>query len=57
MYDPKGGIAVDNMQAKIDMIFYFINVLKEFINIVLDFLPKRKGDESSLSDGGFDFKI
>ncbi len=48
---------MDNMQAKIDMIFYFINVLKEFINIVLDFLPKRKGDETSLSDGGFDFKI
>lgn len=51
IYNRKGGIAVDNMQARIEMVIYFINVLKDFINIVLDFLPKRKSESNALSDG------
>lgn len=42
---------MDNMQARIEMVIYFINVLKDFINIVLDFLPKRKSESNALSDG------
>ncbi len=39
------------MQARIEMIIYLITVLKDFINIVLDFLPKRKNSADSLLDG------
>ena len=50
LYIRKGGIAVDNMQARIEMIIYLITVLKDFINIVLDFLPKRSGSSSLNGD-------
>ena len=50
----KGGIALDNMQARIEMVIYLINVLKDFINIVLDFLPKRK-NAANLFSGGDSF--
>ena len=42
---------MDNMQARIEMVIYFINILKDFINIVLDFLPKRKNEANTFSVG------
>lgn len=42
------------MQARIEMVIYLINVLKDFINIVLDFLPKRK-NAANLFSGGDSF--
>lgn len=44
---------MDNMQARIEMIIYFINVLKDFVNIVLDFLPKRENRAKSFFNGDF----
>lgn len=51
LYSWKGEIAVDNMQARIEMIIYLINVLKDFVNIVLDFLPKRENKANSFLNG------
>lgn len=48
---------MDSMQARIEMVIYLIGVLKDFLKIVLDFLPNRNSSEKLSADDSFDAKL
>lgn len=52
----KGGLFVDNMQIGLKVVVELLRILRSFVSIISDFLPKRSGSKFSFADKASDEK-
>lgn len=52
----KGGLFVDNMQIGLKVVVELLRILRSFVKIISDFLPKHSGSKFSFADKASDEK-